>query len=148
MRNVLIVLAGVVVGVTLRYLLPPFAPESEGRSADAPHTLLSASETRPAINPAYTEPELYVRGYVVLGRRANVFLSDGTTWTEQLQGELRIYRHYVVFRGKTYPIKSGSSTQTSTTTTSPQATISSASVAVTSTLAEKTGADLQGMVHK
>lgn len=104
MRNALIILVGVVVGVALRYLLPPAttpAPPSTPEAHFAP-----IQETKPGINPAYVEPELYVRGYVVLGRRANVFLSDGTTWTEQFQGELKIFRHYVQFRGKTYPIKS------------------------------------------
>jgi hypothetical protein len=89
MRNFLIILAGIVIGVALRYTLPPASSPVTAPVADLARAQPTDQDTKPVVNPAYVEPDLYVRGYVVLGRRANVFLSDGTTWTEQHQGELK-----------------------------------------------------------
>lgn len=119
MRILIAIIAGVLAGLGVRALNSPVVKEitapapsyTESHAATVQLAEQKAAELKAAgkaepvpLNPAYTEP-LEVRGYVVRGKRANVVLSDGTTWTETTGGLELIERSHVVFRGKTYAIR-------------------------------------------
>lgn len=115
MRILIAVVLGVVAGLGARLLTHPAVKEvtepapsySESHAETvklAEEKVAALKSERPSpLNPAYTEP-LSVRGYIVLGDRVNVCLSDGTVWTEKTGGLERLERSHVVFRGKSYAI--------------------------------------------
>jgi len=118
MRILIAIVAALIVGLGVRALNSPAVQEitapapsySESHAETVALAEAKAAELKAKsglvgpVNPAFTEP-LEVRGYVVRGKRANVILSDGTTWTETLGGLELIERSHVMFRGKAYAIR-------------------------------------------
>lgn len=91
----------------LGHVFKAATPVLEATKMEAP-IQLEGAKAPPAINlgeQAYFEEEVFVRGYIVRNGRVNVYMSDGTTYTERDPVLEELQRNAVRIRGKLYPLR-------------------------------------------